>query len=117
MIEVEVHALLGEVAIGDGEGFEDGEMFAVGAEEFFGDLEGEGAEADEVVLDAFEHLAEGLVAAVLGAEGVDSLASFEKSAGIVKGFEFLEEGIEGISGDARGGETGGFAFEEAAHGV
>jgi len=81
MVEVDVHPLLGHFAVLGLQGFENSNVFAMGAEQFDGDLQRERAEADEVVLHAFEHLAKGLVAAVLGADGVDLLAFFEEFAG------------------------------------
>jgi len=89
MVEVDVHPLLGHFAVPGLQGFESSNVFAMGSEQFDGNLQRERAEADEVVLHAFEHLAKGLVAAVLGADGVDLLAFFEELAGGGKSGELL----------------------------
>lgn len=99
------------------EGLEDGLVLAVEVADVDREAAGEGAEADEVVLHRFKHVAEGAVAAVEGAEEVDLLAGVEAGDGVFDRFELTGEGVEFFGGDVGRGEAGCFAFEEAADGV
>jgi len=117
MVEVQVHPLLGRFAVCGFEGLENSDVLAMGAEQLDWDLERERAEADEVILNAFQHLAKGLVAAVLGTDGVDLLAFFKELAGVGESGEVLREQLEALSRGSGGGLAGRFAFEKPADGV